>query len=285
MGELVDRARGLVASLDRFLEANLRRRKLRAVTPIERSLQLALAKAWRRQGNVFVRKLTRLATRFTAVESATVRLLEAIREDEWLPLFDEAALETIELFVGPISLHTERALLAGAKGAIADLGLGSSFDLASPGAIEELRAHAAARVAGVNATTRDDIRRIIADGVVQKKSYSAIARDIKARYAQFATGSPLAHIASRAELVAVTEIGDAYEVGSRGVVDRLSRSGLEMEKQWLDVGDRRVDPICASNASEGWIPLDQDFGSGHQHPTAHPGCRCTTEYRRRPSGS
>lgn len=278
-----DLAADLVSALDRFLEADLRRRKARSTAGIERDLARAIGRAWRRQGNVFVAKLTRMATRFTAVESTATRLLEAIREAEWLPLFDDAALETLELFVGPISLQTEKALLAGAKGVIADLALGPSFELASPEAIADLRSRAAVRVAGINATTRDDLRRIIADGVAQRKSYGAIAREIKAKYSAFAVGSPLAHIASRAELVAVTEIGDAYEEGNRGVADRLAAAGLEMEKQWLDVGDRRVDPVCASNAAEGWIPVDQAFGSGHQQPTAHPGCRCTCEYRRRPS--
>lgn len=275
-------ARDLIGALDRFLEADLRRRKRRAVGRLERRLEADLAKAWRRQGNVFLAKLARLATRFTAVESRRALLLEAIREDEWLPLFDAAALETLELFVGPISLQAQQALLAGVSTTIADLALGSSFELGNPVAVAELRATAAARVAGINATTRDGIRRIIADGVEAGKSYSAIAREIRAEYASFATGSPLAHITSRAELVAVTEIGDAYETGSRTVVDRLSRAGLEMEKHWLDVGDRRVDPDCAANSDQGWIPVDQAFQTGHDRPTAHPGCRCTTEYRRRP---
>ena len=267
--EELDRLRD---ALDRFLEADLRRRKLRAVTPIERALEANLQRAWRRQSTVFLLKLTKLAARFTAAETSKARLLEAIREDEWLPLFDQAALETLELFVGPISMQTEKALLAGAKGTIADLALDTSFELGNPRALTELRATAAARVAGINATTRDDIRAIIADGVAQRHSYSAIARDIKAKYSRFAVGSPLEHIASRAELVAVTEIGDAYEKGSRAVVDRLTAAGLEMEKQWLDVGDRRVDPVCVGNSSEGWIPVGQAFASGHDLPTAHPGC-------------
>lgn len=282
MATLAEAAGALVEALDRFHEADLRREKRRAVRTLERRLQSDLARAWRRQGGVFLARLTRVATRFTAVESRRSRLLEAIREDEWLPLFDAAALETLELFVGPISIGAQQALLAGAKVTIADLALGSSFDLGNPQALTELRARAGERVAGINATTRDQIRAIIVEGVEQRKSYSAIAREIKARYTQFATGSPLAHIASRAELVAVTEIGDAYETGSRAVVDRLARAGLEMEKQWLDVGDRRVDPDCAANSDQGWIPIDQNFQTGHAHPTAHPGCRCTTEYRRRP---
>lgn len=279
-----EQAGTLVEAIDRLLEADLRRRKARTTAALERDLAAALARAWRRQGNAFLGRLAGVATRFTATESATTRLLEAIREDDWLPLFDEVLLETIELFVGPIALQTEAALRAGAVAAIADLRVRTSFDLASPEAIEALRERAATRVAGINATTRDDIRRIIANGVADQKSYSAIAREIRAKYTQFAVGSPLEHIASRAELVAVTEIGDAYEAGARGVADRLVGAGLTMEKQWLDVGDRRVDPVCASNAAEAWIPIDQAFGSGHQQPTAHPGCRCTSQYRRQRAG-
>lgn len=278
-----DLAADLVASLDRFLEADLRRRKLRTTAAIERALEVGLARAWRRQGNIFVAKLSRLATRFTAVESTATRLLEAIAEDDWLPLFDATAIDTLEAFVEPMTLQTQRALLAGARGTIADLRLGTSFDVANPAAIHELRFRAVDRVAGINATTREDLRRTIADGVANRKSYGAIARDIKGKFSGFGARSPLKHIASRAELVAVTEIGDAYEIGNRDVVDHLASAGLVMEKQWLDVHDGRVDPVCKGNAGQGWIPLDQAFQSGHQQPTAHPGCRCTTQYRRQPS--
>jgi len=39
---------------------------------------------------------------------------------------------------------------------------------------------------------------------------------------------------------------------------------------WSTVGDERVSDGCIANAAVGWIPVDQLFPSGHQHPTPVP---------------
>ncbi|MEW6223183.1 MAG: phage minor head protein [Chloroflexota bacterium] len=276
-------ARELAAALDVFLEADARRRKARATAPHQRALQAAMAKAFRRQGSTFLALLGRRAPATEARRSAR-NLREALPEEEvWRRAFGEAALATLVLFEGPLRQYAALAMLDGARAAIAELRIRDAFELSNPRAVAWLETHPALRVAGINDATRDEIGRIISEGAAAGRSYSAIAREIRAAYRAFAVGSPLEHIRSRAELVAVTEIGDAYEAGNRIVADGVAAAGLEMEKSWLDVGDRRVDPDCVSNAAQGWIPIDAAFGSGHQQPTAHPGCRCTTLYRRKPS--
>jgi hypothetical protein len=42
--------------------------------------------------------------------------------------------------------------------------------------------------------------------------------------------------------------------------------------------DAKVSDICAGNESQGWIPIDELFQSGHQHAPHHPRCRCATTY-------
>ena len=86
----------------------------------------------------------------------------------------------------------------------------------------------------------------------------------------------------RAELIATTVAGDAYEAATAAAGRQLADAGLVMEKSWLTVGDDRVDVECEDNEAQGWIPMDDGFRSGHTRPPAQPACRCTALYRRRP---
>jgi hypothetical protein len=98
-----------------------------------------------------------------------------------------------------------------------------------------------------------------------------------------AVGKPQQHIDSRAHLIAVTELGNAFEDGSLGAARRMAAMGLEMEKKWLTVGDQRVSEGCRTNQAAGWIPIDRPFPSGHDRPLRFPGCRCTAQYQRKRS--
>jgi hypothetical protein len=78
----------------------------------------------------------------------------------------------------------------------------------------------------------------------------------------------------RAEMIAQTEVNDAYSFGRDG----LARSaGLE-EKSWIVESDNPC-IVCIENEAEGWIPIDQNFPSGDSFPTAHPLCACGCDYR------
>jgi hypothetical protein len=269
-------AERLLEATGRFLEADLRRRKARLTRALERDLERQLGRLFRRQGAALLRRLPRIRGRIATVPRETTELAEALREEDWAPLFDEATLETLVVMRTTIERTAGLAVLAGGQVAIAELSIAMSFTLEHPAAVRYLDGHAAALVTGINATTRSELARLLSAAAAEGTSYTAVAREIRATFDGFAK--------TRATTVAVTEIGDAYEAGNRAIAKTLTDVGLEVEKSWLDVGDRRVDPVCASNAAEGWIPIDQPFGSGHQAPTAHPSCRCTTEYRRKGSG-
>lgn len=271
----------LLTALDRLLEANARLRKRRALARLERRLEQAMAKAFRAQGREVLKRLGQLRSRFPRETQTEAALREAVEEFEWGPLFDEAVLKTLRLFEEPLSEVARQALEAGALAAIAELQLDISFSLEHPRAVDYLRQVGAERVAGINETTREELRRILTQAAQEGWSYDRTAREITRRYTEFATPQPQQHIRSRAHLIAVTEVGQAYEAGNRAIADDLAAAGLAMEKSWLVVGDERVCPICHGNAAVGWIPLEQPFPSGHQQPVGHPACRCTALWRRR----
>lgn len=267
-------SRALIEAIDRFLEAIAPIAKNRLLAPIERKLERALKYAFALQGRAFLSRFGRLKISWPA---------EAIREalalDDWEPLFDQAGVETIEAFVGPIDDAVAAALLAGGKQTMADFLLTGAFDLKNPRAVAFLRDYGAKLVKGINETTRTYIKTVVTEGVEQGWSYNKTAKAISDRYEEFRVGMPQKHIQSRAHLIAVTESGNAYERGNAIVAEDLQDAGLEMEKSWLVAGGDICDD-CLGNEAEGWIPIDQAFGSGDMEPLAHPACRCTALYRR-----
>jgi len=267
--------RELLEAIDRFLEASKPAVKERLLAPIEHKLEKAMNYAFALQGKAFLRRFGRLKVLWPAEV-----ISEAIAYAEWEALFDEAALETLEAFVGPIDEAVEAALMAGGKQAMADFLLAGSFDLANPRAVVYLQNYGAQLVAGINETTRGYIKTVVTEGVEQGWSYNRTAKAITDRFTEFRIGQPQKHIQSRAHLIAVQESAQAYEHGNMIVARDLEDAGLEMEKSWLTVGDDRVSDLCRGNQAEGWIPLNQMFSSGADRVPGHVACRCTTLYRR-----
>lgn len=268
---------GIVALLDAFdtfIEAATVARKERIRRPIEKRLESKLAALFTEQGNVFLKGFARLESKLPKedfTEAAKPKL-------DW-ETFYQASSDAVEAdFIAAIVDAAGSAMVAGADLLISDLKLDVSFDLKNPRAVAYLKSRGAANVTAISETTREYLKTIITEGVEQGWSYGRLAARIRERFAEFADGAPIT--ASRARLIALTEIGNAYEAGNAAVVGDLTDSGLEMEKSWLTVGDGNVDDICAENEAEGWIPVDQAHKSGDMQPLAHPNCRCTELYRR-----
>lgn len=201
----------------------------------------------------------------------------------WEGLFEEAAEETEDLFVNPIVKTIKIALTIGGDAMWRAAQIVGSFDLANPLAVRYVAEHGAKLVSKINDTTRDYLRTVIQKGVDEGWSYDRIAKAITERYSEFAVGRPQQHIDSRAHMIAVTETGNAYEAGNRIVAESLGGYGLDMEKSWLTAQDDRVcSDECQINEAQGWIPMQEPFASGDQQPLAHPSCRCSALYRRKP---
>jgi hypothetical protein len=151
-----------------------------------------------------------------------------------------------------------------------------------------LEAHGAELVKQINETTREHLRHVVNHALDNGWSYKKTALAIQKRFAgyydpgswwNFDAPRPQGHISSRAHLIAVTEAGNAYEVGNFIVTQDLADSGIKTEKRWSTIGDNRVSEGCRENEAEGWIPSEQNHVSGHAHPLRFPGCRCDEMYR------
>lgn len=266
-----------------FREASVNQ-KWSILESVERRLQRALGKAFRTQGQKFIKNFEMLRPQFregVRLNGEAQRLREAITADDWLRIFDQVTGETRDLFFEPIQYAASLALERGAAAAIADVGIDFAFMLQNPRAVDYLNHHGYGLISQIDAVTRGNIATIISHGAEEGWSYDRMAREITRLYSQMAVGKPQQHIDSRAHLIAVTEIGDAYEAGSAILIRDLQDAGLPMEKKWLTVGDDRVSDGCQANADEGWIPFERAHQSGHMNPLRFPGCRCTELYQRR----
>lgn len=253
----------LSAALDRLQEAALRVARRRALRPLERRLERGLAKAFRAQRAALMKRMEGLRPQFPAVQEAAV-------PPAWEPTFNLAAEETWDLFLEPLRAAVGRALTAGARRAIADIGIKLLYKLTNPRAVDYLEKHGAELVRAINETTREYIRTVVTNGTARGWSYDQVASAIIQRYREFIVGKPQAHIDSRAHGIAVTEMGNAYCEGNAQVGQSLAAAGLRMEHRWVTMHDDRVSEICLANEAQGWIPLEQPYESGDMRPLAHP---------------
>ena len=255
-----------LAALIRVGEAAREMEHLRLVLPLEARLEAGMVRAFRAQERRFMAGFKRLKPRWSEPV-----LQESLGPADWEPFFAVAVTATSRLFLAPMMVAARAALLAGAKVAIADLAVELSFSLENPRAVAYLR-EVPNRVAGINATTRSEIQSILTRAADEGWSYNRTAKELQQRFEGFRKPATQKAIRTRAHLIAVTEVGDAYAAGNMALGRELRDQGLGMEKRALTAGDERTCPICTGNEADGWIPLDQLFSSGHDAPTFHPAC-------------
>lgn len=265
-----------------FIEATNRSRRLKKREQVERRLELALRKAFKEQGRKFVRAFSKFKSRFgeAAVVSSPfgddkqIDLQEAVVPTEWMFVFHLVAQQTRGSFEKPIEAAVQASMAQGANNQVADLGMNMRFDLKNPRAVRYLDQYGARQVTDINDTTRNYLQTIIKQATDEGWSYDRTAEAIIDRYQEFAIGKPQEHVDSRAHLIAITETGNAYAEGNLIVAQDLQDAGVTMEKAWSTVGDSKVTEECKANENQGFIPLMQEFQSGHQRPLRFPGCRC-----------
>lgn len=173
---------------------------------------------------------------------------------------------------------------AGAEGMIRDAGVSISFKpVTDPIITKYLEERGAAKIgADVDATTKKRLRDTLIKGYEEHWTRSRLTREIRDMFTGFARRTPWSFIGSRAEAIAVTELGQAYSEGSlQGAFRAQDESGLELQKAWALAATPC--PICAPNGVQGWIALDKPFASGHLRPLAHVVCRCSLLTRVKPS--
>lgn len=258
----------IIDAIDRLIEANAALRKEHALAKSERALAKAIDAAFRTQGRAFLKRFAKLRTRFPR------EIREVAEAIPWEPLFDDAELSTLQAFAQPLDEFTARSLLSGITAAIAELTVETSFTLEHPEAVEYLKQRGTERLTQINGTTRERLRLILEQAGEEGWSYNKTAKAIQEQFKTFSK--------QRAKNIAVFELGDAYEYGNMLVAKDLQSGGLEMQKNWLSVGDDRVRPDHRANQGQGWIPLDDAFQDGSDRPPSDPRCRCTLLMRRKP---
>ncbi len=115
----------------------------------------------------------------------------------------------------------------------------------------------------IDQSTRDELQRIIAQGLEDNLGKDAIA-DLIEEAGTFSS--------ERAELIANTEIGTANSQGALDGYKAARDLGINLGKDWIADEDPCIE--CEANADAGTIDLDDTFPSGDDSPLAHPGCEC-----------
>lgn len=269
----------------RLSEASKRAQYRRDAEAQGRRLEQALVKAFREQGKRLLRGLRDQLRRFfetaspspaAAFEAHAAFLTKPLRENasenDWLLAWIEVEQDTEKMFIGAIDAVVAKSLEAGALAAIASLKVNLSFKLSNPRAVHYLDKYGAELVKGLNETTKDDLRSLISNAAAEGWSWKRLEEEIGDQFSDYMKRN------GRAHLIAMTEIGEAFSEGNFIVAWDLQSAGLNMEKKWDPAGDGCVE-ICKLNAdvapeNDGWIPLDQQFPSGHFRPLGHPGCWC-----------
>ena len=270
-GEAIAR---FVDALDDYAEAARTARRDRTLAPHERKVERQLGVFWRAQKRETVARLRRYRRRFPEAD-----LAEAVTDDEFDRAWAQIARLTAKRLVPVLDKATRQALDAGIAHALAEVGIEVDFDLKNPRAVRWLKDHAAQMVARIDDTTRAGLRDLLTQAGDEGWSWQRTAREIEDRFDGFSKKAAQAHLRTRAELVATSEMADAHGAGNDLVRQHLAALGLDVRKTWHTSLGQRVCPICDGNASVGEIAQGESFPGGVDREPQHPACRCVVTTR------
>lgn len=249
-----------------LLEAAVKANTTRILAKHSSTLRGKLSRLFSQQGRVYVRKFDKYQKEFR--EAISQENMDALFDDTSVSVKMSNAIESavkLGLTLGADNLLTQFESVAFDADVV--------FNLKNPRAVEYLKNYGVDRVTQIDDTSREVLRKLLVDGIDQGYSYSRMVTLLKAQFGEWST--------KRAKLIAVTEMGNAYQQGNLIVGQDLAAAGLKMEKSWLTRGDDLVDPHCSSNAADGWIDVNKEHASGAMTPLDHPRCRCVEIYRRK----
>ncbi len=155
---------------------------------------------------------------------------------------------------------------------------GINFSLSNAEAVrymQDLRTlHLSDRFGSISNTTKQDIIDAVTDSVMNGDTYTQVAGRISKM------GEEGVFSAARAQRIAVNEIAKAYGFGNAAPLKEYKeRTGRQVWKSWVTVGDDLVSELCQQNEKQGWILFDQAFASGDMTEPSHINCRCAVAYK------
>lgn len=241
----------------------VRLRKRQALSSLQAGLEADLARMFKQQGAEFVRAGNRELS----------SLFEADRVKIWDNVLERVLTRHRQPTVNMIAKWLTQAMRAGGMEVSKQINAVAMkpFNLQNPRAVTFMREKGADLVKGLEGKTKDRMRTLLTDAVTEGRAWTDLSLDITARFKEFSI--------TRAELIARTELAQAYETAVSIQGQELQRAGIPMQKRWLAVSDGKVDELCSDNEVDGWIDFDASFNSGDTEPPAHPACRCATELR------
>jgi len=125
-------------------------------------------------------------------------------------------------------------------------------------------------VSGINDTTQQLIADAVEQGIEDSLGVNGTAQLIRSVLEDMTV--------SRSQMIASTEMNDAF---SQATMRKLDRLGVEY-KQWITSPGNVCDE-CTENEDASPIPLEENFPSGDDAPPAHPNCRCAVTGARAPA--
>ncbi len=162
------------------------------------------------------------------------------------PYLEEIASESGDIIIGQLDLSQDNLV-----------------DQVNDRAVKWAAKRSAELVTQIEETTRNEIQRIIAQGLEDNVGRDEIVKDLM-------DGNAFSE--QRAELIANTEIGNANSQGSLMGMKEAEGAGVNIKKFW-DC-DAEPCPICLENQDASPIGLDEVFPSGDDAPLGHPHCLC-----------
>lgn len=209
---------------------------------------------------------------FDDQETEVISRLEAKRDflgrTKALNVFPPMA-EEIKRWLGVFSPFIREVVIDKGREIFGLLGVGGpELDLSTSRATRFLMTDGLVFVKQCNETTRDKLRKSLAEGLEKKESIPQLKKRIEAIFVE-ARGR-------RAELIARTEVLSASNFAT---VEAYMQSDVVKGKQWLVAYDERTCEHCI--AMEGQVVdknknfVSNTLGIEVWKPPLHPGCRCT----------
>ncbi len=138
--------------------------------------------------------------------------------------------------------------------------------------LEEL--HLSQRDWSISKTTNDELKKLIADWIDEWYSYGKIAKQIRET-------DPFVFSKTRAKLIAVQEVWQAYWFWNWQPIEDMMADGLKFEKLWVTSHDAKVRPTHKDNENQWWIDATKEWlATGDMFAPSHDfRCRCYQKNR------
>lgn len=197
--------------------------------------------------------------------------LEAFRKAMWL----YEMVDRIEPYVWKSLLLWYKVTFRSFQDTFLELWM--SFDIQNPAVLEYMRNFREIQLSNyawsIPYTTKNAVIGELRRWVSERLSYTEIANNITAL-------EPSVFSRSRSKVIAVREVGNAYEHGNYVPMYEAKERGLTIKKYWTTSHDDKVTERCRENEAEWWVWLNHVWGSwDEQTPRdSNPRCRCYTKF-------